>query len=127
MTDTPETDAIVNQFEHLLPNWLASEMAAVARKLERERDESIRYADSLAELLPVKMLPKDIENVRNANSEMAQEICRLERERDIWRSRADAHQQDYEQLLRRIDAVAIDRDGWKRLADEDLYQTTVLQ
>jgi hypothetical protein len=47
MTDTPETDAILKQFEHLLPNWLASEMAAVARKLERERDE-LRKALSLA-------------------------------------------------------------------------------
>jgi hypothetical protein len=41
MNDTPETDAILKQFEHLLPNWLASEMAAVARKLERERDEAV--------------------------------------------------------------------------------------
>ena len=41
MNDTPETDAVLKQFEHHLPNWLASEiMAAVARKLERERDEA---------------------------------------------------------------------------------------
>jgi hypothetical protein len=42
MSDTPETDAVLNQFEHHLPNWLASEiMAAVARRLERERDEAV--------------------------------------------------------------------------------------
>ena len=41
-SDTPETDAVLKQFEHHLPNWLASEiMAAVARKLERERDEAV--------------------------------------------------------------------------------------
>jgi hypothetical protein len=39
MTDTPETDSVLNQLEHHLPNWLASEiMAAVARRLERERN-----------------------------------------------------------------------------------------
>lgn len=37
---TPETDAVLKQYEHHLPNWLASEiMAAVARRLERERNE----------------------------------------------------------------------------------------
>jgi hypothetical protein len=42
VSDTPETDAVLNQFKHHLPNWLASEiMAAVARKLERERDEAV--------------------------------------------------------------------------------------
>ena len=35
------------------------------------------YADKLADGLPVGMLPKDIENIRNANAEMATEIVRL--------------------------------------------------
>lgn len=41
---------------------------------------------------------------------------KLERERNIWKSRADAYQQDYEQMLRRIDGIVTDRDGWKKLA-----------
>ena len=36
---TPETDAVEEQYEHLLPNWLANQMTAVARRLEHERDE----------------------------------------------------------------------------------------
>jgi hypothetical protein len=47
-SDTPETDAVLKQFEHHLPNWLASEiMAAVARRLERERDEAYAALISL--------------------------------------------------------------------------------
>ena len=83
MSDTPETDAEANNgslCDQCVP-------AAFARKLERERDESIRYADSLAEL------------------------------RDIWRSRADAYQQDYEQMER-------ERDIWRFRADAMLEART---
>lgn len=40
MSDTPETDAILKQFEHILP-LDPCEITEVARKLERERDEAI--------------------------------------------------------------------------------------
>ncbi len=39
-SDTPETDAILTQYAHLLPNWLATDiMAPLAKRLQRERDE----------------------------------------------------------------------------------------
>ena len=55
MNDTPETDAVLKQFEHHLPNWLASEIiAAVARKLERDRDsyknKLISYENALIQI-----------------------------------------------------------------------------
>lgn len=37
---TPETDAFQQQYGHLFPNWLASQFCALARRLERERDEA---------------------------------------------------------------------------------------
>jgi hypothetical protein len=40
MSDTPETDAILKQFEHILP-LDPCEITEVARKLERERDEAV--------------------------------------------------------------------------------------
>ena len=48
MSDTPETDAVLRQFEHHL---LASEiMAEVARRLERERDEWKAEAERLRQI-----------------------------------------------------------------------------
>jgi hypothetical protein len=38
------------------------------------------YCDRLAQGLPEGMLPKDIENIREANCHMAQHICELEEE-----------------------------------------------
>ena len=38
-SDTPETDAILKQFEHILP-LDSCEITEVARKLERERDKA---------------------------------------------------------------------------------------
>ena len=51
----------------------------------------------------------------------------LERERNIWKSRADTYQQDYEQMLRRIDVVATDRDDWKLLAVEQEKEIDALR
>ena len=54
MSDTPETDAILKQFEHILP-LDPCEITEIARKMERERDEakvnarklSVALADSI--------------------------------------------------------------------------------
>jgi uncharacterized membrane protein len=41
---------------------------------ERERNEARAYADKLAQGLPVGMLPKDVENLRDANAKLATEV-----------------------------------------------------
>ena len=39
-SDTPETDAVLSQYAHHLPNWLATEIVgSVAKRLERERND----------------------------------------------------------------------------------------
>jgi len=51
-TDTPETDAALAQYAHHLPNWLATDiMAAIGRKMERERNEAREQRDRLAVVL----------------------------------------------------------------------------
>ena len=46
-SDTPETDAAIEQYAHLLPNWLATDIVgAVSRKLERERDRMQDLAEA---------------------------------------------------------------------------------
>ena len=56
--------------------------AQVVGDLERERDELKAYADKLADGLPEGMLPKDVENLRNANSGLAEDLRKVQRERD---------------------------------------------
>jgi hypothetical protein len=89
MTDTPETDAVLNQFEHLLPNqfehllpnWIASEMAAVARKLERERNSWKKAHNNQVKL-------KQIISDRPDLKERAKLVAELIEERDGWREAA---------------------------------------
>ena len=45
--------------------------------LQHELDEMTAYADKLADGLPEGMLPKDIENLRNANVGLAEELSTL--------------------------------------------------
>ena len=42
--------------------------------------------------------------------------CCCSRAVEIWKSRADAYQQDYEGALKRIDAVAEERNLWREEA-----------
>jgi hypothetical protein len=37
-------------------------------------------------------------------------------ELEIWKSRADAHEQDYLHMLKRIDTLVAERDLWKQEA-----------
>lgn len=53
-----------------------AEFAAVVK----ERDEAVAYSEKLAQEMPDGMLPKDVENIRNANANMATEISRLRSE-----------------------------------------------
>ena len=52
------------------------------RKLERERDEALAYADELAAGLPEGMLPKDVEVLRDANLALAVERDALQEQLD---------------------------------------------
>ena len=66
---------------------------AIARnfgeQMERERDEARAklhelqaYADKLADGLPAGMLPRDVENLREANAGLAEDLQKAEQERD---------------------------------------------
>jgi septal ring factor EnvC (AmiA/AmiB activator) len=55
--------------------------ALVVGDLERERDELKAYADKLADGLPEGMLPKDVENLRNANAGLAEDLRKAKLER----------------------------------------------
>jgi len=84
-SDLPKRlDALVIIDEVHSDNQLGKEAAARIRELEK-------YSDKLANSLPDGMLPKDIEVLRNANTEMAQKILDLEN--------------NIEQLISRINAL----------------------
>ncbi len=53
-----------------------------AQLAEKERDELKAYADKLADGLPDGMLPKDVENLRSANAGLAENLHKVERQRD---------------------------------------------
>ena len=86
--DTPETDAVLAQYAHHLPNWLVTDiMWELAKRLERERNEWKANHDKMveekqqAELLNVafhmriRKLESAIRNLRDVkgrhHSEMA--------------------------------------------------------
>jgi hypothetical protein len=108
MSDTPETDAEVNELKSATTyNMVWAEFARklererdeareklkwqmhwvetlrrVGRKLRKERDEAREYADKLAEGLPEGMLPKDVEVLRSANLGLATELTTVTEQRD---------------------------------------------
>jgi hypothetical protein len=82
MSDTPETDARTYGFTDEDGIHCEAVHAEFARNLERERNELRAYADKLADGLPEGMLPKDVENLRNANAGLAEDLHKAERERD---------------------------------------------
>lgn len=75
MSDTPETDVYWDQVCDTAARWDVNEghtkLLQHARRLERERDEALAYADKLAAGLPEGMLPKDVEVLRDANLALA--------------------------------------------------------
>jgi hypothetical protein len=91
MSDTPETDVILKQFEHLLPNWLASEMAAVARQLERERDEWKEVAEG--SLLGAIKERDDLRNELNFTIRLSRtwedDVKKITADRDYWKAEAE--------------------------------------
>jgi chromosome segregation ATPase len=79
---------------------------ALLEKAERERDEAREkaeryrleanammaklhelqtYADKLADGLPTGMLPRDVENLREANAGLAEDLQKAERERNYYK------------------------------------------
>jgi|694.fasta_scaffold32235_12 hypothetical protein len=81
MSDTPETDNLARG-NHVVPTEFAQQM-------ERERNEARAYADKLADGLPDGMLPKDVENLRNANTGLAEDLHMAQQERDELRRERD--------------------------------------
>lgn len=53
------------------------------------------------------------------------DVATLQKDRDIWKSRAEGHEQNYLEMLKRVDALAKERDCanrqvdiWKGVADK---------
>jgi hypothetical protein len=57
-------------------NFLLKEVQKV-KILEKELESSKKYADKLAATLPIGGLPKDLKNLQNANTHLAEENFRL--------------------------------------------------
>lgn len=81
-TPTLETDAFCTSFKSTddprgEKQWVP---APFARKLVRELEQARAYSDKLAAGLPIGMLPKDVENLRDANAHFAQQVFGLEKE-----------------------------------------------
>jgi hypothetical protein len=116
MTDTPETDAVLNQFEHHLPNWLAREiMAAVARRLERERNEArfdLAFRRDLYKLQEerVKELEAEVKLWKENATSNKDVFNFVERERDEAVNACHIWQRGHSKLV-------ADRDDWKKEAE----------
>jgi len=50
------------------------------------------------------------------NARLKADASKLERELAIWKSRADAYEENYHQMLKRIDVVANERDDLRDFA-----------
>ena len=100
MSDTPETDAILKQFEHILP-LDSCEITEIARKLERERDEAKELAANLEVSLTAAIKSA---NVRQDETEHAMHECselkilvdglsemthELSEDRNLWKTEAE--------------------------------------
>lgn len=59
----------------------AADCALENARLERELNNLQAYADKLADGLPEGMLPKDVENLRNANAGLAEDLRKAKLER----------------------------------------------
>ena len=68
------------------------------------------YADKLADGLPAGMLPRDVENLREANAGLADDLQKAERERDNLKSKKEAN---YQCLL------ILERDLYKAREERD--------
>lgn len=68
------------------------------------------YADKLADGLPAGMLPRDVENLREANAGLADDLQKAERERDNLKSEKEAN---YQCLL------ILERDLYKAREERD--------
>ena len=75
MSDTPRTDKATCYITDIFGTQFETTNPAIARQLERELAEAKAYADKLADGLPVGMLPKDVENLREANAGLAAELA----------------------------------------------------
>ena len=80
MSDTPRTDAFI---DGLYDDWDVefASLILYAKTLERELNNLQAYADKLADGLPKGMLPKDVENLRNANAGLAEDLRKAKLER----------------------------------------------
>jgi DNA-directed RNA polymerase subunit F len=116
MSDTPETDKIWDDLCGSWCNWSVDfaheKLLDKSRKLERERDEALEYADKLAEGLPDGMLPKDVEVLREANLGLATNIAAVTEQRDRLAKACDQYSED--EILCKLHKVTEQRD---RLAE----------
>ena len=118
-SDTPETDAVLNQFEHHLPNWLASEiMAAVARKLERERNEAIRSCHIWQTGNSALVRDRD-EAIWDCN----QRINKISAEREDWKTIAVEYEKEIEEWKVEVERWRSLAQGWREEAVNAIKDT----
>jgi len=74
-------------------------------ELEIELAEARAYADKLAAGLPDGMLPKDVENLREANLALANELAVMTEDRDSEARWARQYFDDWQQTAKELQTV----------------------
>ena len=124
-SDTPETDAVVKQFEHLLPSD-PCEITIVARKLERERNEARFDLAFSRDLYKLQEFQSD---------ELRKQLAEAVSSCNIWQRGHSALVEDRNKTVfdchQQTNKIAAEREGWKKIAVEQekqiAKQLTILQ
>lgn len=105
MSDTPRTDKATCYITDIFGAQSETTNPAIARQLERELAEAKAYADKLADGLPVGMLPKDVENLREANAGLAAELSAVTADLEFRRELGALQQQEYDKVTAERDVL----------------------
>lgn len=109
MSDTPRTDEATFQILSSLQSGTENVVyQSFTRQLERELAEAKAYANKLADGLPVGMLPKDVENLREANAGLAAELSAVTAERDALKEGIDLVDKMHRKASAERDALKAD-------------------
>ena len=103
MTVTPETDNLARG-NHVVPTEFAEQLERELATVTEQRD---RLAEALEYILGIGLTEKTKAKADKALQSLTKNTMTNEQ---IWRSRAEAHEENYLHMLKRIDDVISERD-----------------
>jgi chromosome segregation ATPase len=116
MSDTPRTNEFLRadcmDIEHL---------AEFTKGLERENAELRAYADKLAQGLPDGMLPKDVENLRDANLAFANENAELKEWVKVFEQRPERLVAENAELKGKLAELEVELKAAEQMRDDARY------